>query len=141
MVEVQRQQFKGLIPSGVLTYKVSNSVYACRQHLMSTREEAADLLHFTHCRHLAIDQRLKHGKLLFQLCNSLSPLNSALPVAVLLATSFAQVLVLVLGVLTGEFVVKVVTFWSRADPHIEWSNTAGTADGLVQGKQAIALSC
>lgn len=88
---------------------------------------------------LSIDQCLKHGKLLFQLGDRLSPLNSRSPIAILLATSLAQVQILDGRVLAAELVVDMLPFRSRADPDIEWSYTTRVADGLDELKEAIAL--
>ena len=89
---------------------------------------------------MAIDQCLKHGKLLFQFGDRLSPLNSRSPVAVLLAASFAQVLILEVRVLAAELVIDVLAFRCRADPDIGGSHTARVADCLDELKKAISLS-
>jgi len=88
---------------------------------------------------LAVDQCLKHGKLLFQLSDRLPPLNSRSPVTILLATSLAQVQILDIGVLATELVVNMLAFGSRADPDIDGSHTARVADGLDELKKAIVL--
>ena len=88
---------------------------------------------------MAIDQCLKHGKLLFQFGDRLPPLNSRSPVTVLLASRLAQVQILDVRVLATELVVDMLAFGRRTYPDIEWSHTARVADRLDELKKAIAL--